>query len=149
MAIDAPLLAGQPVAIDVVLEFHQRMAGQARAQNARHMLCSPADHLLQRPPKRLRFNRRLGDIGPGDNEGVQTRVAQVVEVGVIRVNIRLRLGAARQAGDGEGMHVKLHDLVATPHQAHILLFRHHQRRVGHHIEQPDVEFADVLSAGAF
>jgi hypothetical protein len=47
------------------------------------------------------------------------------------------------------MDVELHDLIATPDQAHVLLFRHHQRCVGHHIQQADVEFAYILSAGAF
>ena len=45
------------------------------------------------------------------------------------------------------MHVDLRDLVRVPDQLHELLLSHLQGRIRHHIQQADVQFADVLLQG--
>ena len=149
MAVHPPLLAGQWMAVDLIQLLDQRVRGQARAQDARHVVRRPVDDLPQRRPEGLQLERWLGDVGARNDERIQTGLAQVVESGVIGINVSGGLGAARQAGNGKGVNVELHDLVAVADEAHVLLLGYRKGGIRHHVQQPDVELADVLRHGAF
>ena len=45
------------------------------------------------------------------------------------------------------MNVELHNLVAVANEAHVLLFGDAQRSIGHHVEQANVQFTNVLFEG--
>ena len=55
-----------------------------------------------------------------------------------------RPGRARQGVEGEGVDIELGDLVALSDQPEELALGRLQGGVGHHVQQPDVELADVL-----
>ena len=71
---------------------------------------------------------------------------EVREVRVVGLDVRARLRAAGQAGHAEGVDVDLGDAIAGADEAHVLLLGHQQRGVRHHVQQADVELADVLRA---
>ena len=59
--------------------------------------------------------------------------------------MRRALGAAFQLFERERVHVELRDLVALAHEAEELAFGGGEGRIRHHVEQADVQFADVLA----
>ena len=87
-------------------------------------------------------------VGAGEDDGVQAVAREVVEVFVVRVNVGLHFGAARHAGDGEDVDVELRDAVGVADEAQELAFGRFERAVGHDVQEADVQFADVLLAGA-
>ena len=135
-------------AVDAVEVLDERVRGQAGAEHARDVLGGPGDDLAERLPEGLQVEGRVGDVGAGDDERVQARRLEVREVGVVGLDVGARLRAAGQAGDAEGVDVDLGDAVAGADEAHVLLLGHQQRGVRHHVQQADVELADVLRLGA-
>ena len=73
---------------------------------------------------------------------------EVVEVFVVAVDVRLHFGAARYARDGEDVDVELRDAVGVADEAQELAFGRFECAVGHDVQEADVQFADVLLAGA-
>ena len=61
--------------------------------------------------------------------------------------MRPGLGAPRQGLQAEGMDVELGDLIALADQAEELALGGGQGRVRHHVEQADMQLADVLMQG--
>ena len=57
------------------------------------------------------------------------------------------LRTARQAGNRERMHIELGDLVGVAHQLHELRFGDAQGCIRHHVEQADMQLADILTRG--
>src|SRR5512139_1843063 len=85
-------------------------------------------------------------IGAGDDERIESLLLHLLEAFVILVHMLLSLGAALQLLEGEGMHVELRDLVALAYEAEELPLGRLQRRIGHHVEQSDMEFANILTS---
>ena len=108
------------------------------------MLGRPLHDLDEGFPERLVFHFWLRRIRAGDDESVQAGGAHVVERFVVAIEILARLRAARARIDGERMHVDLRDPVAGSDEAHELPLGRLERRVRHHVEQPDVQLPDVL-----
>ena len=69
------------------------------------------------------------------------------DVLVVTGDIGLGGFAAGQPGDGEAVDVEVRRLAGAADQAHELLFGHLECGIRHHVEQPDVQGADVLAAG--
>ena len=87
-------------------------------------------------------------VGAGEDDGIQAVAREVVEVFVMAVDVGLHVGAARHAGDGEDVDVELRDAVGVADEAQELALGGFERAVGHEVQQADVQFADVLLAGA-
>ena len=90
----------------------------------------------------------MADIGPGDDQGIQALLADFSEGFVVAGDVVPGRGAPRQGVQAEGMDEKLGDGIALPDQAEELALGRRQRRVRHHVAQPDVQFANVLVQGA-
>jgi hypothetical protein len=88
----------------------------------------------------------VGHVRAGDDQRVEPVALEVLEGLVVRVDVGLDRGLRAEPGDGERVDVDLHDLVGATDQPDELLLGHVQRGVGHHVEQADVQLADVLRA---
>ena len=61
------------------------------------LLGGPGDDLLQRLPEGLQVERWVGDVGPADDERVEAGGLEVIEVGVVGVDVSARGLAAGEA----------------------------------------------------
>lgn len=132
------------MAVDVVELFDEGVAGEAGAEDGGDVGLGPGDDLLEGVPERFLFEGGVGDVGAGDDEGVDTDFLEVVEGGVMLVDVGLGVWGAAEAGEGEGVDIELGDLVTVADKAHKLLFGDTEGGIGHHIEEADMEFADIL-----
>ncbi len=147
VGVDPPALVGQAPAALAVTELQHGMGGQARAQGGRDVFMGPVDDVDQGLPERFLGQIALGHICPGDDQGVQAVLLDLLKALVEFRDVLGGLGAAFELLEGERMHVELGDLVALPHEAKELALGGRQGGVRHHVEQSDVEFANVLVDG--
>ena len=147
VAVDSPLLARQLVPVNLIQLLHQGMRRQTRTKYAGDVIRCPIDHFPQRRPERLQFQGRLRDIGAGNDQRVQARLSKVFKLSVVRVNVGGRVRTARQAGNRKRVDVELRDLVAVADKPHVLLLSNGKRGIGHHVQQADMKFSNVLRHG--
>ena len=69
---------------------------------------------------------------------------EVLITAVVAVYVFQRLARSRQPLQRERINEKLRDPVAAAHQADELSFGGCQRRVGHHVEEANMQLTDVL-----
>ena len=121
-----------------IAEFQHRVSGEAGAQGRGDILIGPVDHVDQGLPEGLVAQLRSGDIGAGDDQGIESLGLDLIQGFVILIDMRLSLLAAWQIGDGERVQIKLRDLIAFTDQAKELALGGLQRGIGHHVQQADV-----------
>ena len=124
------------------------MGGEAGTKRRGDIPQRPVHDLDEGLPEGLVRQVGLGDIGAGDDEGIQAVLADALEGLVITLDIGPGLGPAWQGLETEGVHVKLGDLIALADEAEKLAFGRRQGGVRHHVAQANVQFADVLLVGA-
>jgi hypothetical protein len=142
-----PALAAQRPAFLAVAELQHGMGRQTRAQRRGDVGVGPVDDLDQRLPERLFGQFRALHVGAGDDQRVQPAGLDLLEALVKALDVRTALGSARQLFQRERVHVELGDLVALADQPEELPLGGRQRGVRHHVEQADVQLADILMHG--
>ncbi len=142
--IDPPTLVGQGVATLAVTELQHGMGGEAGAQGRGDMPEGPVDDLDQGLPEGLVRQIGMAHVGTGDDERVQPFRPDAIEIPVITVDVRLGRGGPLQLPEGEGIDIELGDLIALVDEAQELPLRGGQDRIRHHVQEPDVQLADIL-----
>jgi hypothetical protein len=148
MRIDAPPLARQAVTPLAIAKLEDGMGGEAGTERGGDVLHRPVHDLDEGLPEGLVRQVGLGDIGAGDDEGIQAVLADALEGLVITLDVGPGLGLAWQGLETEGVNVELGDLIALADEAEKLAFGRRQGGVRHHVAQADVQLADVLLVGA-
>ncbi len=83
-------------------------------------------------------------VGTGDDQRIEALFLDGVERFVVTIDVRLPLRAALEFLERKRVHVELRDGVGFADQPEELPFGGGQRRIGHHVEQADVQLADFL-----
>ncbi len=138
MGVNTPPLAGQAHPLDAIATFQIRMRSQARAHRGADVPSRPLENLYHRCPEGLIGNIVTNGIGAGDDQGVEPVLPQTTKIFVVRLDITLRLGAARVGIHGKGVHVDLSDPIARADQPQELALGCFERGVRHHVQQADV-----------
>ena len=124
------------------------VGSKAGAEGRGCVVPSPLDYLLELLPRGF-----VGEVGArrvetGYYQGVKTLGADGSEILVILIDVSARLGIALDGSDAERVDVELHDLIAPADEAQKLALGGLQRGIGHHVQEADVQGADVLIARA-
>ena len=127
-----------------IAKLQQRMGRQAGAQGRGDVVDGPADHTLERFPEGLRGQLGSDHIGTGDDQRIQSLLLDFLHRLVVLIDVGLRRGAAFQFRQGKRVHVELRYRVALADQSEKLPLCSRQRRVGHHVQQTDMQFANIL-----
>ena len=98
VAENTPLLGGHTGPADAMMMFDHGMRREAGAKNGRDIIHRPANDLHQWVPEVLLLQIGIGDVGAGDDQGVQTLTGEVLEVEVVRFNMCLGFVAAIELG---------------------------------------------------
>ncbi len=120
------------------------MSGEAGAQDRGDIIPGPLYDLDERLPERLLFERRVCDVCARDDQRIEARIAQGLEVAVVPVDVTDRLLATFEGRKGKRINEELGNAVAAADQADELALGRPQRRIRHHVQEADVQFADVL-----
>ena len=125
------------------------MRGQAGADHRTDIPPAPLHDLEHARPEALASEIGIGGIGSGDDERVQPLLLEGFEVPVVGGHVRASPRTAFLASHAEGVNIYLGDAVAAADEAQELALGRLQGRIRHHVQQPDVQLADVLAGRPF
>ena len=138
MVEDAPLLARQVAAGDAVENQCGGVRGETGANNRQAAIVGLLQHVGEAVPERLTRQVGLGDVGAGDDQGIQFRVVDFRAVPVVLPEMLAAFVPAGDPLDREEVHGAAAFLVAV-HELQELTLGRGQRTVRHHVEQADVQ----------
>ncbi len=104
----------------------------------------PFGDLDQRIPENLLGQVGADDVDAGHDQRVEPLRADLLEALVVAIDVRARGRRTRQRVERERVDEKLRDRVALADQAQKLALGRLERGVRHHVEQADVQLADIL-----
>jgi hypothetical protein len=104
----------------------------------------PLNDLDERFPESFLLERRVCDVCAGDDQRIESRVSQGVKVAVVPLNVAERIGAAFQFRQGKRVDEKLRNAVTAADEAYELALGGPQRRIRHHVQEADVQLANIL-----
>ncbi len=140
----APQLFAHVPPMFAVAGLQNGVGRQTGAQRRGDVLPRPVHDVGQRLPEGFQRQIRLGHVGAGDDQCVEAFLLQVLEVLVVLLDVIASLRPALELRQGERMDIELRDLVALADQAEELALGGRECRVGHHVQEPDVQRADLL-----
>ena len=144
--VNAPVFLLEVAPVQVVVVLDQCVRGETGAKNRRHVVLGPAHDVDQRLPEGLLVERGIDDVGAGNDQRIEPVRGQLLELEIVLADMFRGFGVAFELRDGKRVDVELRDRVAAADQANELPLGGGECRVRHHIEQADVQLADVLLA---
>ena len=142
------LIAQAGAACLPVMKVHHRMGGETGAKHRSHVFMSPIDHFDQRLPERLLREIRMTHVRPGDDQGIESILLDLLEGLVIGFDMSLGFFSSRQFLEGKRVHEKLCDRIRLSDQAEELPFRRLDGGVRHHVQQPHMQLAYRLTGSS-
>ena len=123
VAVNAPALPGQRLAVDAVQVLQQRMGRQAGTEYGGDVVLGPADDVDERLPKRLLVQRRVRHVGSRNDHRVESLLPQVLEAAVITIDIGPRILVAPEFGERKRIDEELRNAVAAADEPDELALR--------------------------
>ena len=96
------------------------VGGQTGTKRRRDRLPRKIEHSGQIIPKRHLGKIPVGNVGPGNDQRIQSLLLQRLEITVISLDVGLGCGTPLDPRQREGMDVELGDPITPPDQAHEL-----------------------------
>ena len=75
--------AADALPIEAVIVFDQRVRGEAGTEYGRDVVFRPTHDIDQRIPERFLIQRRVDDVGAGDDQCIETLFGQLLKVEVV------------------------------------------------------------------
>ena len=98
-------------------------------------------------------SRFCGEVGTsgieaGYYQSVEALSSNIGKILIMLVDVSASLSFALNSSNAKWVDVELHHLIAMPDEAHKLALSGLQRGIGHHIQEADMQSADILRACA-
>ncbi len=130
--------------VDVVVVLDQCMRRQAGTEDRCHVRLGPPYDIDQRLPEWLIDEMWFDDVCARDDQRVEAFLSEILETEIVLRNMRPGRLAAIQPGQRERVDEELRNRVAAADKMDELPLGCLQRRIRHHVQEADVQLADVL-----